>query len=142
MEPLARIAILELRCRACADAGALVTADAERLGAVTRRAVLAALRIDHVQREVVTGMKIRRLDDTLVALDTLGLVVTSVARIAGLPRLLRVVVREARSMLIAESVACRHEATVLELGHHQAAELREMAVGAVALLGTVLVTAE
>lgn len=142
VKALARVERVELARRARAHAGALVARDAKRFRAVTRRAVLAALRIDDVQYDVVRRMEIRRLDDALMALDALRSIVTRVARRAGLPCFLRVVVREAGTVLITEAIAPGHELTVLELGLHQATELRQVAIGAVALFIAALVAAQ
>ena len=82
---------------------ALVATDAEGLRAVARRAVgLAALGFRRVNEEVVTLVKVDRLDLTLVTVLAFRAIVTGGARGVGTTRLLTVIAGEQRSVLVSE----------------------------------------
>ena len=103
MELLIWIATIELRRPARTETGALVTTDAERLGAMTRGAVGAtALRFDGVDQQIIRLVEVDWLDDALVAVLTLRAVVTRTARGVRTTRLMAMIAREQGAVLVAE----------------------------------------
>src|ERR1043166_3585679 len=103
---------------------------------------LAAPRVDRMGEEVVAGMKVERPDGALVARDALAAVMARGAGGADLARLLGVVILEAGAVRVAQAVVRGDERAVLEAGLDQTAELGEVTVGAVALLGAVAVASQ
>src|SRR5262249_48997440 len=125
------------------DPAALVTADAERLRAVTRRAIRrTAPRFDRVREQVVAAMKLERLHDALMTRDALRAVVARTAGRVELHRFLAVVLRQGGPVRVAEPGVLRRERAARRVGLDRAAELCEVTVGAAPLLRAVAMACE